>query len=97
MLLITFTLAAVTTATTVRGDSILDEGDTSKEVWETTGFSEIQQTPYQNNKIQLLDMGPKPRNRPSRNILFDKEGDRQVAGFSKKLTRHQPIANIVSR
>jgi hypothetical protein len=34
---------------------------------------------------------------PFQNVLFDKDGDRQVAGFSEKLTRYQSITSIISR
>jgi hypothetical protein len=33
--------------------------------------------------------------RPSWNVQFDKERDRQVDEFSKKLTQYQPITNVV--
>jgi hypothetical protein len=35
--------------------------------------------------------------RPSQSVLFNKDGDWQVAGFGEKLTRCQPITNTVSR
>jgi hypothetical protein len=35
--------------------------------------------------------------RPSWNVQFNKERDRQVVRFTEKLTRCQPITNVVSR
>jgi hypothetical protein len=47
--------------------------------------------------MQLQDVGQDKLARPSWNAQFNKERDKQVSKFSKKLTQHQPIPNIVSR
>jgi hypothetical protein len=49
--------------------------------------------------MQDVDGGPQGQDlliRPQ-NVLFNNDGEGQVAGFSEKLTRHQPIINVASR
>jgi hypothetical protein len=48
--------------------------------------------------LQDLDGQPQGQNELTRsqNVLFNKEVDRKVTRFSKKLTRYQAITNTVS-
>jgi hypothetical protein len=39
---------------------------------------------------------PGPADPTSQKVLMDKNGDGQVAGFSRKLMRHWPITNVVN-
>jgi hypothetical protein len=52
--------------------------------------------------MQLQDVGGRPKTRTSRSDLLEmfsliRKGNGQVAGFSRKLTRYQPITNVLSR
>jgi hypothetical protein len=86
-----------------RGDSILDERHFSsrhvKGAWETAGFSQKEQVSHQNKGMQLHNVGGGPQGqdkltRSSWNAQFYKEGDRQMAEFREKLTRHQPVTSF---
>jgi hypothetical protein len=45
----------------------------------------------------MWGVAPRPGRDQNWDVQFDKERDRQVAGFDEKLTWHQPITTAVSR